>query len=140
MQTLSRGQLPEGAEVMPCVVPGCTSTWVWFPGQRLGDRKDDQGLEIDKMCLAHRHERGFDLEVAGADELTVTAEELSEDDAAGALTEDELAEPSAEDPALAEPPAEATHAEATHADEAEDGDDRGEATEGADEAPDEPAT
>ncbi len=56
--TLSASELPEGAELMPCVVPGCTGTWVFFPGQRLAGEVDADGLPLDRMCLEHRRERG----------------------------------------------------------------------------------
>ncbi len=55
-------ELPEGAERMPCVVAGCDGSWVWFPGQKVREERDDAGLELGKMCLGCRHERGVDLE------------------------------------------------------------------------------
>lgn len=95
---LTPTDLPEGAEVMPCVVSGCDGKWVWFPGQRLGDARDEAGLEIDKMCRKCRQERGYDLEAA--------SEELS-------VTEDDLAEPSAGDEASLDPGADEADAAAT---------------------------
>jgi len=48
---------PEGAELMPCVVPGCDGIWHWLPGMVVAPANDgDQ--PVDRMCARHRQERG----------------------------------------------------------------------------------
>lgn len=73
--------LPEGAEIMPCVVPACPGTWVYLPGQRLAPAPDG-GLSPDRMCTGCRRERGFlapEDDIA-APELEVSAEDTAEPD------------------------------------------------------------
>ncbi len=74
------GGVPEGAETMPCVVPGCEGTWLYVPGMRLKDTAYGE-LSTDRMCDAHRQERGLAAaappEVA---EVEVTAADLAVDE------------------------------------------------------------
>jgi hypothetical protein len=53
------GTVPSDAEVMPCVVPGCTGTWLFAPGMVLaaGDHSNLDTM-IDRMCDPCRNERG----------------------------------------------------------------------------------
>ena len=70
------GEVPEGAETMPCVVPGCTGTWLYVPGMRLRETPYGE-LAPDRMCEAHRSERGFAVEPAAeVPEVEVTAADL----------------------------------------------------------------
>lgn len=83
-------ELPEGAERMPCVVAGCGGSWVWFPGQKVRDERDEAGLELGKMCLSCRHERGVDLDVVEPTSDEPEAEIAGAEDAgAGAEAEAE---------------------------------------------------
>ncbi|MCA9658731.1 MAG: hypothetical protein KC486_10325, partial [Myxococcales bacterium] len=94
-------ELPEGAERMPCVVSGCEGTWVWFPGQKVGSALDDKGLEVGKMCLSCRQERGFDLDVIppgiglenaeGAEATPVAADDAAASEAAPEEAEADVA-------------------------------------------------
>jgi len=70
------GAVPEGAETMPCVVPGCEGTWLFIPGMRLRETPYGE-LAPDRMCTAHRQERGFAVDpVAEVHEVEVTAADL----------------------------------------------------------------
>jgi hypothetical protein len=78
--TINPGEeLPEGVEQMPCVVPGCAGTWVFFPGQRLSNDVDADGLPVSRMCPEHRRERGL---------VDPSAEEHAHEDTS--VTEDSL--------------------------------------------------
>ena len=92
INTLSPSELPEGAELMPCVVPGCSGTWVFFEGQRLsGGEVDADGLPLDRMCLEHRRERGGGGEAEAEAEGGVAAEEEAAAHEHDLLREGELA-------------------------------------------------
>ncbi len=70
------GEVPEGAETMPCVVPGCESTWLFIPGMRLRETPYGE-LAPDRMCANHRQERGLPVDpVAEVPEVEVTAADL----------------------------------------------------------------
>lgn len=73
--------LPEGAEIMPCVVPACPGQWVYVPGQRLMHVADGE-LAPDRMCTKCRRERGLQpLEHLPPDEtaeLVVSADDTAE--------------------------------------------------------------
>ncbi len=70
------GEVPEGAETMPCVVPGCEGTWLFIPGMRLRETPYGE-LAPDRMCTPHRQERGFAVEPAAeVPEVEVTAADL----------------------------------------------------------------
>ena len=76
----TEGGIPEGAETMPCVVPGCEGTWLYIPGMRLRDTAYGE-LSPERMCDSHRVERGF--AAAGppeAPEVEVTAADLAADE------------------------------------------------------------
>ena len=53
-----RMRLPPGAELMPCVVPGCEDRWVFVPGMTLASVPEGE-LAPDRMCDTHRAERGL---------------------------------------------------------------------------------
>ena len=73
--------MPEGAETMPCVVPGCEGTWLYIPGMRLRDAAYGE-LSPDRMCDRHREERGFAAAAAPEPhEVEVTAADLAVDEA-----------------------------------------------------------
>lgn len=116
--------LPEGAEIMPCVVPACDGTWVYLPGQRLMHVPDGE-LASDRMCNKCRRERGFDAPeeeaAAGAAELEVSAEDTEAPDDDG----DEL---------LADDPEPAAEGELAEGDAPEGDAPEGDAPEGDDEA------
>jgi len=57
LEVRTPGSLPPGAEVMPCVVPGCTDSWVYLPGARL-DGVSADGAPVDRMCDPHRTDHG----------------------------------------------------------------------------------
>lgn len=86
----SEGGIPEGAETMPCVVPGCEGTWLYIPGMRLRETAYGE-LSPERMCDAHRLERGFaaaspheaaEVEVTAADlAVDPVGDEASDDDA-----------------------------------------------------------
>lgn len=69
--------VPEGAEIMPCVVPGCDGTWVYIPGMKLRDAPYGE-LSTDRMCPKDRRERGLD---GGEAHVEVTAADLEPDPA-----------------------------------------------------------
>jgi len=70
------GEVPEGAETMPCVVPGCEGTWLFIPGMRLRETPYGE-LAVDRMCARHRQERGFAVDPAAeVPEVEVTAADL----------------------------------------------------------------
>ena len=74
------GAVPEGAETMPCVIPGCEGTWLYIPGMRLQETSEGE-LSPDRMCDAHRAERG--LSSAGhpeTHEVEVTEADLAVDE------------------------------------------------------------
>ncbi len=76
----TEGGIPEGAETMPCVVPGCAGTWLYIPGMRLRDTAYGE-LSPERMCDPHRVERGFTA--AGpheVPEVEVTAADLAADE------------------------------------------------------------
>jgi hypothetical protein len=105
--------LPEGAEIMPCVVPACGGTWVYIPGQRLAPLVDGE-LSPDRMCAKCRRERGFPAPeydpvalglTEASPEVEVSPEDTAEPDEEGGDDEFVADEPIAAD----EPePAEAT--------------------------------
>lgn len=97
--------LPEGAEIMPCVVPACAGNWVYVPGMRLAPLVDGE-LSPDRMCAAHRKERGFpppeyDPVALGltpaAPEVEVSPEDTAEPDDEGGDDELVADEPHAAD-------------------------------------------
>ncbi len=69
------GVVPEGAETMPCVVPGCQGTWLFIPGMRLRETPYGE-LAPDRMCADHRQERGLAVDPAEVPEVEVTAADL----------------------------------------------------------------
>lgn len=70
------GEVPEGAETMPCVVPGCEGTWLFIPGMRLRETPYGE-LAPDRMCTRHRQERGLAVDPsAEVPEVEVTAADL----------------------------------------------------------------
>lgn len=73
--------LPEGAEIMPCVVPACPGQWVYVPGQKLMAVADGE-LAPDRMCTKCRRERGLPplphLPPGETAELEVSAEDTAE--------------------------------------------------------------
>ncbi|MBL9105926.1 MAG: hypothetical protein JNL82_33700 [Myxococcales bacterium] len=69
--------VPEGAEIMPCVVSGCDGTWVYIPGMKLRDTPYGE-LSTDRMCPKCRRERGLD---GGDAPVEVTAADLEPDPA-----------------------------------------------------------
>ena len=119
------GAVPEGAETMPCVVPGCEGTWLYIPGMRLRETPYGE-LAADRMCGAHRQERGFAVDpVAEVPEVEVTAADLeaeeAEDDDHG---DEHEADAEAHDDVgdLAADAAAASHDGADEADEADEAD------------------
>ena len=82
------GAVPEGAETMPCVVPGCEGTWLYIPGMRLRDAAYGE-LSPDRMCDSHRVERGFAAAVPPeVHEVEVTAADLAVDEAVDEAVDD----------------------------------------------------
>lgn len=76
----TEGGIPEGAETMPCVVPGCEGTWLYIPGMRLRETAYGE-LSPERMCDAHRVERGFAAASPHeAVEVEVTAADLAADE------------------------------------------------------------
>ncbi len=69
--------VPEGAEIMPCVVSGCDGTWVYIPGMKLRETSYGE-LSTDRMCPKCRRERGLD---GGDAPVEVTAADLEPDPA-----------------------------------------------------------
>lgn len=64
-------QVPEGSEVMPCQVSGCSGSWVYVPGMQLSPADPDAAEPpVDRMCDDCRTQRG----VAGRDPRRVAAE------------------------------------------------------------------
>jgi hypothetical protein len=57
-------ELPEGSEVMPCMVSACAGSWVYMPGMKLSqlDPDADEASEppVDRMCDDCRSERGVE--------------------------------------------------------------------------------
>jgi hypothetical protein len=51
--------VPAGAEVMPCMVPGCSGSWVYAPGMSLSSA-DPDAVEppVDRICDDCREQRG----------------------------------------------------------------------------------
>jgi len=49
---------PEGAEVMPCVVPLCDGVWFYREGETEVARTSSEELPLDRMCDRCRGERG----------------------------------------------------------------------------------
>lgn len=47
----------EGVDVMPCIVPMCDGIWHYVPGMEIA-ASDDGDQPVDRMCNAHRLERG----------------------------------------------------------------------------------
>ena len=93
------GAVPEGAETMPCVIPGCEGTWLYIPGMRLRDTAYGE-LAPDRMCDRHREERGFAAAAPPeVHEVEVTAADLAVDEAG-----DDPAEDHDHDLAIAEDP------------------------------------
>lgn len=76
--------VPEGAEVMPCVVIGCDGVWYWIAGMSIAPANDgDQPL--DRMCARCRAERGQAPDVhVHTDEASREATEDATDDATDA--------------------------------------------------------
>ncbi|MDC0675649.1 hypothetical protein [Nannocystis radixulma] len=109
-KTIEEAGLPEGAEIMPCVVPACDGTWVYMPGQRLMHVPDGE-LAPDRMCLKCKRERGLappeEAAAEPAAELEVSPEDTEVPDDDG----DEL---------LADDPEPAAHDDAAHDDGAPD--------------------
>ena len=97
--------LPEGSEIMPCVVPACAGQWVYVPGQKLMQVAEGE-LAPDRMCTKCRRERGLPaLEHLPPDEtaeLVVSPDDTAEHDEHDEHDEDELVA-DAEHPADAEP-------------------------------------
>lgn len=110
-------QLPPGAELMPCAVPGCVGKWVFTPGMELSS-SGSEGTSVDHMCDHHR--LSFGTQPRGA------VEALSEPDVtAPATTPDAspavdlpLQEPAGEEPAGEEPAGEEPAGEEPAADDA----------------------
>lgn len=117
--------LPEGAEIMPCVVPACAGQWVYVPGQKLMQVEGDE-LASDRMCTKCRRERGLQplehLPPGETAELEVSAEDTAEPDHED---DDELLDgdhPADTEPAdVAAEPADEPAAEAGAAEEEETG-------------------
>lgn len=60
------GSTPDGGqEIMPCVVPGCTGTWVYSKGMSL-DGPADGDLPLSRMCTVCRTARQDDATEAGS--------------------------------------------------------------------------
>ncbi|WP_096330941.1 hypothetical protein [Nannocystis exedens] len=99
-KTIEEAGLPEGAEIMPCVVPACGGTWVYMPGQKLMHVPDGE-LAPDRMCLKCKRERGLappeEPAAEPAAELEISPEdtEAPEDDGDELLADDP--EPAAHD-------------------------------------------
>ncbi len=90
-------QMPEGAEVMPCMVPGCEGSWVYVPGMRLSPSDPDAAEPpVDRMCDDCRTQRG----------------EPGRDPRRAAADEPAAAEPTLDEPAADEPAAEQVIADA----------------------------
>lgn len=49
-------EAPQGAEVMPCIVSGCSGVWFHHPGMTIA-AADDGDLPLDRMCDACRERR-----------------------------------------------------------------------------------
>lgn len=103
-KTIEEAGLPEGAEIMPCVVPACDGTWVYLPGQKLMQVPDGE-LAPDRMCLKCRRERGFatpeELAAAEAVELEVSPEDTEvPDDEGDELLADDPEHPHDDEPAV----------------------------------------
>ncbi|HVH98644.1 MAG TPA: hypothetical protein VM869_08035, partial [Enhygromyxa sp.] len=65
-------QVPEGSEVMPCQVSGCSGSWVYIPGMQLSAADPDAAEPpADRMCDDCRAARG----VAGRDPRRAAAPE-----------------------------------------------------------------
>ena len=97
----TEGGIPEGAETMPCVVPGCEGTWLYIPGMRLRETAYGE-LSPERMCDPHRVERGF--AAAGpheAPEVEVTAADLATDEVSDHDHEEHEHEPDPVDDAAA---------------------------------------
>lgn len=52
-------EVPEGSEVMPCQVAGCSGSWVYVPGMQLSAADPDAAEPpVDRMCDDCRTQRG----------------------------------------------------------------------------------
>jgi len=120
ISTSSDGSVPLGSEIMPCMVAGCTGTWVYSPGMKLSPADPDATEPpVDRMCDDCRSQRDVparDPRRMGAPEPEV-AEQVTADEVALELalidaetakasedpSEPELTEPEASEPELTEP-------------------------------------
>jgi hypothetical protein len=58
ISTSSDGAVPPGSEIMPCMVSGCSGTWVYVPGMKLPAADPDASEPpVDRMCDDCRSQR-----------------------------------------------------------------------------------
>ncbi len=58
MGAVEERDVPDGVEVMPCVITGCDGAWHYSPGMRIAPC-DDGDQPPDRMCARCRAERGI---------------------------------------------------------------------------------
>ena len=81
-------QLPPGAELMPCAVPGCVGKWVFTQGMALSS-SGSEGPSVDHMCDHHRlsfgaQSRGVVKQAADEPKADAKAEEAADEPKADA--------------------------------------------------------
>ncbi len=74
ISTSNDGSIPAGSEIMPCLVSGCSGTWVYMPGMKLSSTNPEASeAPADRICDDCRSLRG----VPGRDPRRVRAEQPS---------------------------------------------------------------
>jgi hypothetical protein len=93
----SPASAPHGAQTMPCVVLGCTGTWLWHPKMNIQPASPNDPAPIDRLCDEHRVERGASpraVESKQNDVAEPTAEQSTDADETSSKLDDGL-EPAA---------------------------------------------
>lgn len=85
--------LAPNTELMPCVVLACEGAWQFRPGMSISACNDGDS-PVDRMCEAHRAERGMPSPKAEAE--AAPKAEVATPEAEVAMPEPEVAEPEAE--------------------------------------------
>jgi hypothetical protein len=92
--------MPEGAEVMPCMVAGCEGSWVYAPSMRLSAADPDAAEPpLDRMCDDCRVQRGAPGRDPRRAHHHVDAQQAESDEPVietPPVADDELAAPNAE--------------------------------------------
>jgi hypothetical protein len=104
ISTSSDGAIPVGSEIMPCLVSGCSGTWVYTPGMKLISADPDATEPpVDRMCDDCRSQRDVPARdprrsrAATASEGPGVTEEVTADDVTASEAPTESSEPVVED-------------------------------------------